>query len=456
MTQANRSLSTAQLGDIERTLQTHMRKYGYQLIDIPIIKPAGIFLTRAGDTIIDRLFTFERLGQQLTLRPEFTAAAAHRYVSQGYHVPVRWQFSGAIFEDDPNSISLQYQKQSIGAEFIGQTGIQATAEVIAMALGGLQELGVEHKRLVMGHVGLQMHLLRRFGLDTRTNRMLLAQREYLKQGEAGFAQAKQNIQSMFAPVQTDDAMQEMSKNGIETQKMLDVLLDSTRYGTTMGGRSREDIAQRLLSKRTQTQSYSHIEAALHFLAEWMQISASIDEAFTRLDALIDQTDTRGQKLLDNWRETIDVLTHVYGIDPDQMIIQADLTKNWEYYTGAVFGIQAQSGAFIGSGGRYDDLASILGSDVSVPAVGFAYYMSQLVTAIPDANLPKTQTILTVTIHDMPYEEAMTWVQGLRNQDIAVALISEDALITATVDGMQYAGQVYKTQQDLINALEAQG
>ncbi|MCA9914473.1 MAG: hypothetical protein KC496_14065, partial [Anaerolineae bacterium] len=58
-----------QLRYVSQMLHEHMAFFGYQEIQLPIIEPAEIFLTRAGDTIIDRLFTFERSGKQRALRP---------------------------------------------------------------------------------------------------------------------------------------------------------------------------------------------------------------------------------------------------------------------------------------------------------------------------------------------------------------------------------------------------
>ncbi len=81
-------------------LQLFMSSFGYEILETPILDSADLFLTRAGDQIISRLFTFERFGQQLALRPEFTAAAAHAYITSRRTTIARWQFAGAIFEDD--------------------------------------------------------------------------------------------------------------------------------------------------------------------------------------------------------------------------------------------------------------------------------------------------------------------------------------------------------------------
>ncbi len=47
--------------------------YGYEKIETPIIQPADLFLTKAGDQIIHRLFTFERHGA-----PACAAPGIHR------------------------------------------------------------------------------------------------------------------------------------------------------------------------------------------------------------------------------------------------------------------------------------------------------------------------------------------------------------------------------------------
>src|SRR5690606_11335496 len=81
--------------DLERT----MNSFGYTIMEMPVIENADLFLTKAGDQVIEKLFTFERYGQQLALRPEFTAAAAYHYANSGNNAVVRWQFHGAIFEE---------------------------------------------------------------------------------------------------------------------------------------------------------------------------------------------------------------------------------------------------------------------------------------------------------------------------------------------------------------------
>lgn len=414
---------------LEQILSQHMALWGYEKMTLPIIEPAAVFLTRAGDTTISKLFTFERHGKSLALRPEFTASAAHHYATNTYHAPVRWQFSGAIFADDPNDVSLQYQTHSIGAELIGQVGIMADAEVMSMAALGIQKLGIDAWQLVSGHVGLQRHLLAQFALDRRLERMVLAQRDALKHATNGHRIAQQSLIHALTMLNADEAQQHTTstdQHQDSTERMLNVLLDSTRYGTTMGGRSRQDIAQRLLHKHDRTLSSERLLDALDFFTRWVAIEdLPVTEGLNAVGSLLQNGDTIGYQLLNDWRKTIELL-NAHGIDTERIRIQANLTRNWEYYTGIVFGVQStQTHDFIVGGGRYDELVHLLGGGASNPAVGFGYYIDPLLKVMPSA--PQQQPVLTlaVTGHDA-HIHAIRWAQALRDEGIATSIAPDHA------------------------------
>ncbi len=83
-------------------------------------------------------------------------------------------------------------------------------------------------QIVVGHVGLQLHLLSQFGLDRRTQRILLTQRERLKEdGKQAVLEYLRNILII-----DNESVTTHTSNGEETQQMLDMLLDSTRYTST--------------------------------------------------------------------------------------------------------------------------------------------------------------------------------------------------------------------------------
>lgn len=371
--------SAYRVRQVENILLEHQSERGYELIEIPIIEKADVFLTRAGDKIIDSLFTFEHRGQQMALRPEFTAAAARHYLETAAGKVVRWQFVGATFADDEGD-KRDYQQHSIGAELIGQPGCEAEAEVMSIAATGAQKAGLQNWQVVSGHVGLQAHLLSRYGLDKRTIRLVLSQREALKNPALGVAFALEQIQRVATFVDGPEVNRAAGSAAPGTQHMLDVLLDSTRYGTTMGGRTREEIAARVLQKHQRALERHRITAALQFFAAWTDISASVETAFQHVGGFIGVNDSIGWRLFDNWRHTIDLCLKS-GIPADRVIIQPNLARNWEYYTGVVFGICTVSGDFVAGGGRYDELIGLPGGVKNTPAVGFAYYVDRLLKEI---------------------------------------------------------------------------
>jgi len=439
---------------VARQLRDQMTLFGYEEVMLPIIEPAEIFLTRAGDTIIDRLFTFERGGKQRALRPEFTASAAYAYGQQDHQTPVRWQFDGVIFEDDPSSPTKQFQRYSIGAEYIGQGGTDAEAEIISMAVQGLERLGITEWQLTIGHVGLQMHLLAQHQLDRRVIRAILSQREVLRNGKEGLQQAISNLKAIL-PQLPEKATIDIG-DGLETEHMLDILLTSTGYGRTLGGRTRQDIAQRMIDKRTRANSMADIQAALSQFQLWEQVNGKSVDAFAEIAKLVDETDETAAQLLADWGSLVELLG-AYGITQDQVSIQADLTRHWEYYTGVVFGIWSDTGELLAAGGRYDDLAQLLGSEQPVPAVGFAYYADAVLNTL--TTIPPYPKALVFVPNELSSEIAIQAAQTMRVEGIPVKLQEEaaDADLQGTREGIYHSGKHYVANdiQALINDLKAE-
>jgi len=430
-----------------QTLRQHMQRCGYDPIQSPTLEPADLFLTRAGNKIIHHLFTFERHGQQLALRPEFTASLARRYLqTQAERTPgtvERWQIAGPIFQDIPNGHSRTYQAYSIGAEMIGAAGPTADAEIIALAVEGITEVSTDAVEVRLGNVGLQMHLLAGFGLDKRTIRILLAQRELLRNGTATeIVMARINE---FLPTLSrsgDDQSPALTSDGenLSTHRMLDVLLDSTQYGTTMGGRTRHEIARRLLEKHRRAAEYEQIKHAIDFLKAWCAIDAPAHEAIDQLKDLIPETDTIARRMLDDWHTTLHLLDH-YALPRAHIRLQPDLTPNWEYYTGMVFNVRIDE-QIVASGGRYDELIRLLGADESVPAVGFAIYVDQLAVYV---SKPETHDSDKIVVSGDP-AAVIVWAQRLRSQGIAAitqpTALSNSQAVATTQDKIAFENKTY--------------
>ncbi|QPC81218.1 ATP phosphoribosyltransferase regulatory subunit [Phototrophicus methaneseepsis] len=413
--------------DLSQKLSEHLSLYGYQHREMSIIQPAEIFLTRAGDTIIHRLFVFDRYGQAMALRPEFTSAAARQYVLDKHSDIMRWHFVGPVFEDLPES-PFKNQRASVGAELLNAEGVFADQEIITMAAKGVQDLPLADWKLVIGNVALQKHLLTMDSGDNRQYRLLLDQRETLK--TAGLDEAEQRLRATLSQLQdeahtmSNGTVVNSSQPGLSTNRMLDVLLDSTQYGTTMGSRSREDIAERILHKHLRARDAENLIQMLKIFAEWTALRGKPEEVFPQVEAMLTSDDDYGHELLHQWQEMIQLIT-LSGIPEDRIILQPNLARNWEYYTGVVFGLEVED-QYIAAGGRYDDLAQLVtDSEQKIPAVGFTYYVDTLQAILGPEHEPSL-TVANLIVTPETFAMGSQWADLLRQAGIATILSQDES------------------------------
>jgi histidyl-tRNA synthetase len=419
---------TRRVTQIASRLQAHMELYGYEIVETPIIDAAELFLTQAGDQIITRLFTFERHGQQLALRPEFTAPAVYRYVTAGNGSVARWQFSGVIFEDDPHDLTRHYQRYSVGAELIGMGGAAAEAEIIAMAAQGIAQQNVTDWRIVIGHIGLLRALLGRFRLDRRTERFLLNHRALLKEGKERLLQKIDG--ALLGSRQTADSL-----------RYLGVL----QNGQTFGGRTESDILRRLEEKRSRAAQHEQVLAALDFLERWSQIGGSPQEALQAVRQFTASDSGPASSIVTEWEQLLRLLD-IYGIPPERILLRPDLMRNWEYYTGMVFELVTESGIDLGGGGRYDDLTGLIGEGHDIPAVGFVYYIDPLIDVAPPQPV---DAVHFIRLSAELAEDAARWTHLLRERGIPTVLMptKQDSGLHIDVQGNAHRGEkTYSSNQ----------
>jgi histidyl-tRNA synthetase len=360
-----------------------MARYGYQHAEVPVIEPSELFLTRAGDQIIHKLFTFERHGISLALRPEFTSPALRRYMSQHpdmHHPVVRWQFSGVIFEDDPADVRMQYERISVGAECIGLAGVVADAELIEMAMTGCNAAGTRAGTLVLGHVQLVRALLSVYELDNRLQQFVLSHISALRDPALGV----EFVMSRFDALASGIGEPMGLRAEADTQRAFELMLDSTERGATLGGRTQADIARRLLQKQRRASQRGHIIDVLRLVSDLCLVKAAPDEAFARLRRFPIQS-APWSATLDDWETMVQKLLS-QDFKATLIMIQPGALRDWEYYSGMIFELYSTDGRHLAGGGRYDDFARLLGAQVDIPAVGFVYYLDQLMTANTDENV----------------------------------------------------------------------
>ena len=133
---------------------------GYSRIDTPLFEDTGLFTRTVGeetDIVSKEMYSFEdRGGQEVTLRPEGTAAVCRAYLEHGLHnqaQPVRLFYMASMFRYDRPQAGRYRQFHQFGAEAIGDAAAAVDLEMIQLAMSMLARLGLGGMTLVLNNIG---------------------------------------------------------------------------------------------------------------------------------------------------------------------------------------------------------------------------------------------------------------------------------------------------------------
>ena len=130
------------------TARAISERYGFGEIATPIFEFTEVFARPIGETtdvVSKEMYTFkDRGGEEITLRPEFTAGIARAVLSNGLtqSTPLKFFAAGPVFRYERPQKGRYRQFHQINAELIGAAQPQADVEVIAMGAAILDELGI--------------------------------------------------------------------------------------------------------------------------------------------------------------------------------------------------------------------------------------------------------------------------------------------------------------------------
>ncbi|SNX29512.1 histidyl-tRNA synthetase [Polynucleobacter meluiroseus] len=150
----------AQWFHLEHVFRDLTRAYGYEFLRTPIVEATAVFQRGIGevtDIVEKEMYSFEdRLnGEQLTLRPEGTAALVRAVIENNllYEGPKRLWYSGPMFRHERPQRGRYRQFHQFGIEALGFAGPDIDAEIILMGQRLWDELGLKGVRLEINSLG---------------------------------------------------------------------------------------------------------------------------------------------------------------------------------------------------------------------------------------------------------------------------------------------------------------
>lgn len=144
---------------VEAIAREQMAQAAYREIRTPIFEQTMLFergIGEATDVVGKEMYTFlDRGGRSVTLRPEGTAGVVRAFIEHGLHTQgvQRLWYIGPMFRYERPGAGRQRQFHQLGVEVLGSASPRADAEVIALATGLLNRLGLSELRLDINSLG---------------------------------------------------------------------------------------------------------------------------------------------------------------------------------------------------------------------------------------------------------------------------------------------------------------
>ena len=432
---------------VAAALEAHIGAYGYRPIELPIVEHTELYLRKIGQETAGKLYAFRHRNRDLCLRPELTASVMRAYVAhyQNASLPLRLAYHGPVFRYEAPGRGRYRQFTEVGVELIGAPAPAADAEVIHLAAAGLERLGLADYHVVVGHIGIAQTFLAGLALDQRVRDWLTWSMEDLRRhdeeqlhhalgallpsngaGGAGAAGLDGEPAPEAALLAAAEAERWRALPPEEAQALVLRVLRGAGFDLSGSRRTPEEIAHRLAERLTRRRTNDDVERALGFLRRLARLRGTPDAVLVDLRRLLAEEGLPSTPVAEV--EALLASLAAYGLPPERVTLDAGLGRGLHYYTGIIFEIYAAEagGHQLAGGGRYDDLATVLGARERVPACGFTYGLERLVEALTDRGLAPAPPaagpdVLVCAVAPAQHAYAIRVAQALRAAGHAVEL-----------------------------------
>ena len=345
---------------------------GYARVEPPVLQPAEIFLDLSGEDIRRRMFvTQDASGRELCLRPEYTIPVCRDHLAAIGSARASYCYLGPVFRLRPNETGEFLQA---GIESIGRRDAAAAdAEVLALALEGLEALGAGRVSVKLGDMGLLEAILDAIGVAAggkrRLMRSIVSGRGLDDSGETAAAPGIGEHAGLLAAI--EGQAPQAARAFVE-----DIL--AIAGISTVGGRSPGEIAERFLARAANRTGALPGEARA-ILARYLAIAGDPDQVAAEIRGLARDAALDLERAIDALEERTGFMA-VRGFDIASFSFAADFARSLDYYTGFIFEIgdpRRADGKPLVGGGRYDRLLQHLGAAEPVAAVGCSFWLERI-------------------------------------------------------------------------------
>ncbi len=135
----------AERAHIMRAWRAVARRFGFVEYDGPPLEALELYTKKSGDEIVGQLYTFtDKGGRQVALRPEMTPTVARMVAARANALrkPVKWFSMPQLFRYERMQRGRLREHFQLNVDIFGESDVGADAEVLAVALEIMCELGL--------------------------------------------------------------------------------------------------------------------------------------------------------------------------------------------------------------------------------------------------------------------------------------------------------------------------
>ncbi|TDX47997.1 histidine--tRNA ligase [Orenia marismortui] len=151
---------TAKWQYLENITRKIFSSYNFKEIRTPLFEATELFqrgIGEATDIVEKEMYTFEdKGGRSITLRPEGTASVVRSFLENkiyGQAQPTKYFYIGSMFRYERPQAGRYREFHQLGVEVLGSDNPAIDAEIIALGLQLLEELGLDNLELHLNSVG---------------------------------------------------------------------------------------------------------------------------------------------------------------------------------------------------------------------------------------------------------------------------------------------------------------
>jgi histidyl-tRNA synthetase len=127
-------------------------RYGFVEYDGPPLEPIDLFTKKSGDEIVTQLYHFKDKGdREVALRPEMTPTLARLVTARhkDFKKPLKWFSIPQVFRYERQQKGRLREHYQLNCDIIGEAGLEADVELIALVIDVLRAFGLTEKDFVV-------------------------------------------------------------------------------------------------------------------------------------------------------------------------------------------------------------------------------------------------------------------------------------------------------------------